>query len=47
MPADYHLPAMPRAWADQSGSPEMKEWLEKFADATATGEAESTFNLLG
>jgi alkanesulfonate monooxygenase SsuD/methylene tetrahydromethanopterin reductase-like flavin-dependent oxidoreductase (luciferase family) len=46
MPADYHLPAMPRAWADRSGSPEMKEWLEKFADMTATGEAESTFNLV-
>ena len=38
---------MPRKWADDSGSAEMKEWLDKFADSTASGEADSTFNLLG
>jgi alkanesulfonate monooxygenase SsuD/methylene tetrahydromethanopterin reductase-like flavin-dependent oxidoreductase (luciferase family) len=47
LPDGYHFPAMPRAWADNTGSPEMKEWLEKFADAAATGDADSAFNLLG
>ncbi len=47
LPDGYHLPAMPRKWADDSGSLEMKEWLEKFAASTATGDADSTFNLLG
>jgi hypothetical protein len=43
----YHFPAIPRKWADDSGSAEMKEWLEQFADSTAAGEAVSTFELRG
>ena len=43
----YHFPAIPRKWADDTGSAELKEWLEQFADNTATGDAASSFNLLG
>ena len=34
---DYSFPAIPRQWADVSGSAEMREWLEKFADDQAAG----------
>ncbi len=34
---DYTFPAIPRQWADASGSAEMREWLEKFADDQAAG----------
>jgi alkanesulfonate monooxygenase SsuD/methylene tetrahydromethanopterin reductase-like flavin-dependent oxidoreductase (luciferase family) len=34
---DYTFPAIPRQWADASGSAEMREWLDKFADDQATG----------
>jgi alkanesulfonate monooxygenase SsuD/methylene tetrahydromethanopterin reductase-like flavin-dependent oxidoreductase (luciferase family) len=44
LPDGYKFPAMPRRWVDQSGSEEMKEWLERFADASATGEGNQAFN---
>jgi hypothetical protein len=48
LPDGYAFPAMPRRWVDQSGSEEMKEWMERFADAQATGEGSEAFtNLLG
>jgi alkanesulfonate monooxygenase SsuD/methylene tetrahydromethanopterin reductase-like flavin-dependent oxidoreductase (luciferase family) len=48
LPDGYTFPAMPRRWVDQSGSEEMKEWMERFADAQATGEGSEAFtNLLG
>jgi alkanesulfonate monooxygenase SsuD/methylene tetrahydromethanopterin reductase-like flavin-dependent oxidoreductase (luciferase family) len=43
LPEGYKFPAMPRRWVDQSGSEEMKEWLERFADAQATGEGDDAF----
>jgi hypothetical protein len=48
LPDGYSFPAMPRRMADASQSEEMKQWLERFADATATGGDETaTFDLLG
>jgi hypothetical protein len=38
---------MPRKIVDDSGNEQGKEWLEQFASSTATGDAGSTFNLLG
>jgi len=38
---------MPRKLVDDSGNQQGKQWLEEFANATSTGDAGSTFNLLG
>jgi len=46
LPDGYTLPAMPRRWVDQSGSEEMKEWLDRFADASATGDGDNAFGAL-
>jgi alkanesulfonate monooxygenase SsuD/methylene tetrahydromethanopterin reductase-like flavin-dependent oxidoreductase (luciferase family) len=45
LPDGYHFPAMPRKMVDDSGSKEGKEWLEKFAESSATGEALSGFQI--
>ncbi len=47
LPDGYSFPAMPRRMVDASGNEQGKEWLERFADETASGDAGSTFNLLG
>jgi alkanesulfonate monooxygenase SsuD/methylene tetrahydromethanopterin reductase-like flavin-dependent oxidoreductase (luciferase family) len=44
LPDGYKFPAMPREWVEASGSEEMKEWLENFADASAAGESAGTLN---
>jgi alkanesulfonate monooxygenase SsuD/methylene tetrahydromethanopterin reductase-like flavin-dependent oxidoreductase (luciferase family) len=46
LPDDYHFPAMARAWVDQAGSPEMKQWLDEFADKQARGEMDQTISQL-
>jgi alkanesulfonate monooxygenase SsuD/methylene tetrahydromethanopterin reductase-like flavin-dependent oxidoreductase (luciferase family) len=47
LPEDYSFPAMPRKLVDDSGNQQGQQWLEEFANATSTGDAGSTFNLLG
>jgi alkanesulfonate monooxygenase SsuD/methylene tetrahydromethanopterin reductase-like flavin-dependent oxidoreductase (luciferase family) len=47
LPEGYKFPALPRRWADASGSDEMKAWLDRFADARATGARDETLGLLG
>jgi len=47
LPEGYSFPAAPRRMADATNSQELKEWLDGFADASATGEGDDTFNLLG
>jgi hypothetical protein len=47
LPADYSFPAMPRRWADETGSEEMREWLENFAKARAQGVREKGLGILG
>lgn len=37
LPDGYRFPAMPRRWADQMGDEEMRQELERFADARAHG----------
>jgi hypothetical protein len=46
LPDGYSFGALPKQLADRSGSEQIKQFLDQFADATATGEAESAFNLL-
>jgi alkanesulfonate monooxygenase SsuD/methylene tetrahydromethanopterin reductase-like flavin-dependent oxidoreductase (luciferase family) len=47
LPDGYSFPAMPRRMVDAAGNEQGKAWLERFADSTATGDAGSTFDLLG
>jgi alkanesulfonate monooxygenase SsuD/methylene tetrahydromethanopterin reductase-like flavin-dependent oxidoreductase (luciferase family) len=47
LPADYSFPAMPRRWADETGSEEMRQWLENFASAQAQGIREQGLGILG
>ena len=47
LPPDYSFPAMPRRWADETGSEEMREWLENFADARAKGIRDEGLGILG
>ena len=47
LPADYSFPAMPRRWADDSGSQEMRDWLENFAEARAKGLRDEGLGILG
>jgi hypothetical protein len=47
LPAGYSFPAMPRRWADETGSEEIREWLEHFADARAKGIREEGLGILG
>jgi hypothetical protein len=44
---DYEFPAIPRQWADASGSAEMREWLDKFADDRAAGRRDPTAGIAG
>ncbi len=46
LPEGYSFPAMPRKMVDASGNDQAKEWLESFADDTATGDATSAFDKL-
>jgi hypothetical protein len=47
LPDGYTFPAIPRRWADQQNSDEMKTWLEQFADARAKGERDTRLGILG
>ena len=47
LPSDYSFPAMPRRWADETGSEEMREWLENFVNARAHGVREKGLGILG
>jgi hypothetical protein len=38
---------MPRRWADETGSEEIREWLEHFADARAKGILDEGLGILG
>jgi hypothetical protein len=38
---------MPRRWADETGSEEMRQWLENFASAQAQGIREQGLGILG
>jgi hypothetical protein len=47
LPPGYSFPAMPRRWADETGSEEIREWLEHFADNRAKGIREEGLGILG
>jgi hypothetical protein len=47
LPPDYSFPAMPRRWADETGSEELRIWLENFADAQAKGIRDEGLGILG
>jgi hypothetical protein len=47
LPAGYSFPAMPRRWADETGSDEIRAWLEHFADNRAKGIREEGLGILG
>jgi hypothetical protein len=47
LPPDYSFPAMPRRWADETGSEEMRAWLESFAEARAKGIRDEGLGILG
>ena len=47
LPADYSFPAIPRRWADEAGSTEMRDWLEHFADVQARGVRDEDLGFLG
>ncbi len=47
LPPDYAFPAIPRRWADETGSEEMREWLEQFAEARAKGLQQEGLGILG
>jgi alkanesulfonate monooxygenase SsuD/methylene tetrahydromethanopterin reductase-like flavin-dependent oxidoreductase (luciferase family) len=44
LPAGYSFPAMPRKMVDASGNEQAKEWLDKFAESSAVGDATSAFD---
>jgi len=41
----YTFPALPRKWADDTGSEEMKEWLSKFAEDRALGKNDASLGI--
>ena len=47
LPADYSFPAMPRRWAEETGSVELREWLEHFAESRAKGIRDEQLGILG
>jgi hypothetical protein len=47
LPPGYSFPAMPRRWADETGSEEMRAWLESFAEARAKGIRDEGLGILG
>jgi alkanesulfonate monooxygenase SsuD/methylene tetrahydromethanopterin reductase-like flavin-dependent oxidoreductase (luciferase family) len=44
---DYEFPALPRQWADASGSEEMRTWLDRFADDRAIGRRDPAHGIAG
>ncbi len=44
---DYSFPAIPRQWAAASGSEEMREWLDRFADDRAAGRRDADLGIAG
>ena len=44
---DYEFPAIPRQWADASGSAEMRDWLDRFADDRAAGRRDPSAGIAG
>jgi alkanesulfonate monooxygenase SsuD/methylene tetrahydromethanopterin reductase-like flavin-dependent oxidoreductase (luciferase family) len=44
LPRDYSFPAMPRKMVDASGNDQAKEWLDKFAESSAVGDATAAFD---
>ena len=38
---------MPRRWAEETGSEEMRAWLEHFAEARALGVRDESLGILG
>lgn len=44
---DYEFPAIPRQWADDTGSTELRERLERFADDRAAGRRDQTAGITG
>ncbi len=47
LPADYAFGAMPRRWAEETGSVELREWLEHFAESRAKGIRDERLGILG
>jgi hypothetical protein len=47
LPPGYSFPAMPRRWAEETGSEEIRQWLEHFADARAKGIRDQGLGILG
>jgi hypothetical protein len=43
----YSFPAIPRRWADEQGSEEMKAWIDQFATARAKGDRDTRLGILG
>ena len=44
---EYEFPAIPRQWADATGSLEMREWLDRFADDRAAGKHDTAAGIIG
>jgi alkanesulfonate monooxygenase SsuD/methylene tetrahydromethanopterin reductase-like flavin-dependent oxidoreductase (luciferase family) len=47
LPPGYSFPAMPRRWAEETGSVELREWLEHFAESRAKGIRDERLGILG
>jgi alkanesulfonate monooxygenase SsuD/methylene tetrahydromethanopterin reductase-like flavin-dependent oxidoreductase (luciferase family) len=45
--SDYEFPALPRQWAAASGSPDMQQMLERFADDRAAGRHDAGAGITG
>jgi alkanesulfonate monooxygenase SsuD/methylene tetrahydromethanopterin reductase-like flavin-dependent oxidoreductase (luciferase family) len=45
--ADYEFPAIPRQWAEASGSDELRERLERYADEHASGRRDTVAGVTG
>jgi hypothetical protein len=47
LPAHYSFGAMPRRWAEETGSVELREWLDQFAESRAKGIRDERLGILG
>ncbi len=47
LPPGYSFPAMPRRWAEETGSVELRQWLEQFAESRAKGIRDDRLGILG
>jgi alkanesulfonate monooxygenase SsuD/methylene tetrahydromethanopterin reductase-like flavin-dependent oxidoreductase (luciferase family) len=47
LPEGFSFPALPRAWADRTRSPELEEMLEQFANDRAAGKRDTGLRFLG